>query len=74
MTASMQVGAVVFSSGEVVNFSESEAEEVIRRGLGYPMVLKEINKPPANKIARRYIRKQILNKQSSRIDAAPLED
>ena len=74
MTASIQVGAVVFSSGEVVNFSESEAEEVIRRGLGYLMLLKQINKPPANKIARRYIRKKIVNKQSSRIDAAPLED
>lgn len=73
MAASMQVGAVIFSQGEIVNFSDSEAEEVIRRGLGYLMLAKTVNEPPAQKIARRYVRKQVTD-QSSRIDASPLED
>jgi hypothetical protein len=73
MAASMQVGAVIFSPGEIVNFSDSEAEEVIRRGLGYPMLLKAINAPPEQKIARRYTRKQTID-QSSRTDASPLEE
>ena len=73
MAASMQVGAVIFSQGEIVNFSEIEAEEVIRRGLGYLMLAKTVNEPPAKKIARRYVRKQVAD-QSSRIDASPLED
>ena len=72
MAASMQVGAVSFSPGEIVNFSENEAEEVIRRGLGYLMVGRAVNAPPATKIARRYVRKQ--TNKSSRIDAPPLED
>jgi len=72
MAASMQVGAVIFSPGEIVNFSDNEAEEIIRRGLGYPMLLKAVNEPPAQKIARRYVRKQA--DQSSRSDASPLED
>ena len=74
MAASMQVGAVVFSPGEIVNFSDHEAEEVIRRGLGYLMLAKTLNGPPAKKIARRYVRKQAAPEQSSRIDAPPLED
>ncbi len=73
MAASMQVGAVIFSQGEIVNFSNNEAEEVIRRGLGYLMLAKTINEPPAQKIARRYVRKQVID-QSSRINASPLED
>lgn len=73
MAASMQVGAVIFSPGEIVNLSDSQAEEVIRRGAGYPMLQKAINEPPAQKIARRYIRKSIMD-QSSRIDAPPLGD
>ena len=69
----MQVGAVIFSPGEVVNFSDSEAEEVIRRGLGYLMLAKTMNHPPTEKIARRYVRKQVVD-QSSRDDASPLEE
>ena len=73
MAASTQVGAVVFAPGEIVNFSDQDADEVITRGLGYLMVPKAINKPPSQKIARRYVRKQSAH-QSSRIDASPLED
>ena len=73
MAASMQVGAVIFSPGEIVNFSDTEAEEVIRRGLGYPMLSKALNEPEARKIARPYTRKQTTD-QSSRSDASPLED
>jgi|TARA_R110000824_G_scaffold41173_3_gene122756 hypothetical protein len=66
MAASMQVGAVVFSPGEIVSLSNVEADDVISRGLGYLMVPKALNKPSGNKIARRYVRKHGV-KQSSRI-------
>ena len=72
MAASIQVGAAMFSPGDIVNFSDSEAEEVIRRGLGYLMLAKTINEPPASKIARRYVRKMATG-QSSRSNASPLE-
>jgi len=70
MAASMQVGAVVFSPGDIVNFSDREAEEIIARGVGYLMIPKAVNEPPVKKIAKRYVRK---NGQSSRNDAPPLE-
>ena len=73
MAASTQVGAVVFTPGEIVNFSDHDADEVIARGLGYLMVPKAVNKPPSQKIARRYVRKQV-GRSSRASSASPLED
>ena len=69
----MQVGAVIFSPGEIVNFSNVEADEVISRGFGYLMMPKAINKPPVRKIARHQSMKQI-SPSSRNHSASPLEE